>query len=227
MVNSVADVTLSKSQSNGAMLKRWKKARLSLACVAVIGLLLAGFLFWPTTPVDLGVGNRLVTSGVLASWRNGDLIVLVRHEERCDRSSNPCFGPAEGLTINGTQQATNLGKAFNTLGMENTDVLASPATRTAQTAQFMFGKATLLSSPSAICGKAMGEELLPHKEPGRNLVVVTHSGCISDLQTELGYPHADAAEYGSALFVQVLPNGKLKAVGSMKTEEWAAALKQL
>ncbi|MGZ0716770.1 lipopolysaccharide core heptose(II)-phosphate phosphatase PmrG [Pseudomonas palleroniana] len=226
-MNSVADMTLSKSPSNGAMLKRSKRIRLSLACLAVIGLLLAGFLLWSKSPADLGVGNRLTTSGVLASWRNGDLIVVVRHEERCDRSSNPCFGPADGLTINGTQHATNVGKAFTTLGLERTDILASPATRTAQTAQFMFGKATLLSTPSTLCGKAMGEELLPHKQPGRNLVVVTHSGCISDLETELGYPRAAGAEYGSALFVQVLPNGKLKAMGSMKTEEWAAALKQL
>ena len=43
---------------------------------------------WPSSPLDLGVGNRLLTSGVLASWR-GELVVLVRHEERCDRSANP------------------------------------------------------------------------------------------------------------------------------------------
>ncbi|MGH8450227.1 histidine phosphatase family protein [Pseudomonas sp.] len=227
MVNSVADMTLSKPQPNGAMLKRLKKFRLPLAGVAVIGLLLAGFLLWPKSPTDLGVGNRLVTSGVLASWRNGDLIVLVRHEERCDRSSNPCFGPTDGLTINGTQQATQLGKAFTTLGMERTDVLASPTTRTAQTSQFMFGKTELSPGPLAICGEAMGEEVLTHKHPGRNLMLITHSACMSDFQTALGYPRAEAAEYGSALFVQVLPNGKLKAVGTMKTQEWAAALKQL
>ncbi len=227
MVNSVADMTLSKPQPKGAMLKRLKKFRLHLACVAVIGLLLAGFLLWPKSPTDLGVGNRLVSSGVLASWRSGDLIVLVRHEERCDRSSNPCFGPADGLTVNGTEQATKLGKAFNTLGMERTDVLSSPTTRTAQTSQFMFGKTELSPGPLAICGDAMGEEILSHKLAGRNLMLVTHSACMSDFQQALGYPRAAAAQYGSALFVKVLPNGKLQALGTMNIEEWTAALKQL
>ena len=225
MVNSVADITLTKPR--GARLKRLKKFRVPVASVVVFALLVSGFLFWPRSPQDLGIGNRLVTSGVLASWRNGDLIVLVRHEERCDRSDNPCYGPADGLTLNGTQRAAELGMAFETLGMERTDVLSSPTTRTAQTSLFMFGKTELSPGPLAICGNAMGEDILGHKQADRNLMLITHSACMSDFQEALGYPHAQAAEYGSALFVQVLPNGKLNAIGTMKSHEWAAALKQL
>ena len=220
----MADMILANPQPK---LKRLRKYRLPLLGIAVTSLLLAGFLLWPSSPLDLGVGNRLVTSGVLASWRNGDVVVLVRHEERCDRSTNPCFGPASGLTVKGTQRAEQLGKAFDSLGMELTDVLSSPTTRTAQTSLFMFGKTALSPGPLAICGDAMGEEILSHKQPGRNLMLVTHSACMSDFQTSLGFPHAAAAEYGSALFVKVLPNGKLEAMGTMNSQQWTAALKQL
>lgn len=224
MVNSVVDLSLTKSRSRRPRLKRLKRLCLGLA---VVGVLLASSQWWPVSPTNLSVGNRLLTSGVLASWRDGNLIVLVRHEERCDRSENPCFGPADGLTIHGTEQAEKTGQAFKTLGMEGSDVLSSPTTRTAQTSLFMFGKTLLSPGPLAICGDAMGEEMLTHKLPGRNLVLITHSACINDFEQALGYPHAVAAEYGSALFVEVLGNGKFKAVGMMNSEDWVAALKQL
>jgi len=73
----------------------------------------------------------------------------------------------------------------------------------------------------------MGEEILTHKHADRNLMLVTHSGCISDFEEALGFEHAAHAEYGSALFVKLLPNGKFKALGIMNTKDWAAALKQL
>jgi phosphohistidine phosphatase SixA len=226
-VNSVVNLTLTKPRLYQARAKRLKKLWLGMAALALFGTLLTGLLAWPVSPPDLGSGNRLLTSGLLASWRDGNLVVLVRHEERCDRSSNPCFGPADGLTINGTQQAVDIGKAFKTLGMENSDVLSSPTTRTAQTSLFMFGKSELLPSQLAICGDAMGEEILSQKAPGHNLVLLTHSACISDIERALGYPHAKATEYGSALFVEVLGSGKLKAVGIINSGDWPAALKQL
>ncbi|WP_124401191.1 histidine phosphatase family protein [Pseudomonas synxantha] len=226
-MNSVADMTLANPKLKWARLKRLKKYRLHLLGMTVTAALLTGFLLWPVSPLDLGVGNRLVTSGVLASWRNGDVVVLVRHEERCDRSTNPCFGPAGGLTVQGSQRAAQLGKAFDSLGMELTDVLSSPTTRTAQTSLFMFGKAELSPGPLAICGDAMGEEILGHKRSGRNLMLITHSACMSDFQKSLGFPHAAAAEYGSALFVKVLPNGEFEALGTMNMRQWTVALKQL
>ena len=224
MVNEVVDLTLTKPRLPRALFKRLQRRWLGLAVVA---LLLGCSLLWPASPRDLGVGNRLLTSQVMPLWRDGEVIVLVRHEERCDRSTNPCLGPVEGLTVNGSQQAEKLGKAFNALGMDGSDVLASPAIRTAQTLRFMFGKNELTSGQQAVCGAAMGEELLSHKTPGRNLVFVTHSGCIADFESTLGFPHAAFPKYGSALFVQVLPNGKFKTLGIVNGPDWPAALKQL
>lgn len=227
MVNSVVDLTLSKSRSRWAFIKQLNKAWLVVVGIMVLSLAVTAFIGWPRSPLDLGVGHRLLTSGALEAWRNGDLVVLVRHEERCDRSSNPCLGPADGLTTLGSLSATTVGKAFQTLGMENTDVLSSPTTRTAQTSLFMFGKAELSAGPQAICGPTIGEELRPHKLPDRNLLVVTHSACISDFEDALGFKHAAHAEYGSALFVKLLPTGKFKALGIMNSKDWAAVLKQL
>ena len=223
-VNEVVDLTLTKPRARRHFLKRLSALWLG---ITVVALLVTAFMNWPLSPGDLGVGNRLLSSSVLPLWRDGDLIVLVRHEERCDRSSNPCLGPVEGLTIEGSQRAEQLGKAFKSLGMEGSDVLASPTIRTAQTSRFMFGKTDVTASQQAVCGAAMGEELLSHKQPGRNLVFVTHSGCIADFETHLGYPRARFPEYGSALFVQVLPNGKFKTLGIVNNPDWPAALKQL
>ncbi len=224
MVNDVVDLTLTKPRARRGYIKRLRKWWVGLA---VIGLLLAGFMLLPLSPRDLSIGNRLLTSQVLPAWRDGDLIVLVRHEERCDRSTNPCFGSPEGLTIVGTQRAEELGKAFIKLGMQGSDVLASPAVRTAQTSHFMFGKAELTSGQQAICGAAIGEELLSHKQPGRNLVFVTHSGCIADFEKSLGFPHAAFPEYGSALFIRVKANGKFDTLGIMNSQTWPAVIKQL
>ena len=223
-VNKVVDLTLTKTRTPQALFK--PLARLWLG-IAVIGLLLAASLLWPMSPRDLGVGNRLLTSQVLPLWRDGEVIVLVRHEERCDRSTNPCLGPVEGLTINGSQQAAKLGKSFELLGMQGSDVLASPAIRTAQTLRYMFDKHELTSGQQAVCGAAMGDELLSHKSRGRNLIFVTHSGCIADFEKALGFPHATFPEYGSALFVQVLANGKFKTLGLLNNHDWPLALKQL
>lgn len=223
MVNEVVDLTLTKPRSPRDFFKRLQRLWLGLT---VVGLLLVCSLFWPASPRDLGIGNRLLTSQVMPLWRDGDLIVLVRHEERCDRSANPCLGPMEGLTVHGSQQAEKLGNAFKSMGMETSDVLASPAIRTAQTLRFMFNKNELTSGQQAICGTAMGEELLSQKTPGRNLVFVTHSGCIADFEKTQGFPHAAFPEYGSALFVQALPNGKLKILGIVNNPDWPAALKQ-
>ncbi|CRM14337.1 MULTISPECIES: lipopolysaccharide core heptose(II)-phosphate phosphatase PmrG [Pseudomonas] len=223
MVNEVVDLTLTKPRSRRAFSKRLQRLWLG---ISVVTLLLVCSLLWPASPRNLGVGDRLLTSQVIPLWRDGEVIVLVRHEERCDRSSNPCLGPLEGLTINGSQHAQTLGNAFKSLGMAQSDVLASPAIRTAQTLRFMFDKHELTSGERAVCGAAMGEELLRYKQPGRNLVFITHSGCIADFETSLGFPRARFPEYGSALFVQVLPNGKFKTLGIMNNPDWPAALKQ-
>lgn len=224
MVNDVVDLTLTKPRLRPGFIKRFK---MWLVGLAIIALLVAGYLLWPFSPRDLSVGDRLLNSQVLPAWHHGELIVLVRHEERCDRSPNSCLASPEGLTVIGSERAAELGKAFTALGMGNSDVIASPAVRTVQTAHFTFGNAELTAGEKAICGAAIGEELLSQKKAGRNLVFVTHSGCIADFEKSLGYPRATFSQYGSALFVRVLANGKFETLGIMNSQAWPTVLKKL
>nr|WP_235205571.1 histidine phosphatase family protein [Pseudomonas fluorescens] len=213
--------------TDGGREKTLKQLWLRFATLIALCLVVMGAMLWPTSPQNLGIDNRLVTSGALAAWHDGNLIVLVRHAERCDRSSNPCLGPADGLTRSGSVSATAVGTAFHTLGMSHSDVLSSPTTRTVQTSQFMFGDAHVLPDRLTLCGTTLAHDLPARKLAGRNLLLVTHSECIADLERVLGYPHADGAEYGSSLFVQVGSHGKLKVLGVLNSQDWASALGHL
>ncbi|RMN76753.1 hypothetical protein ALQ53_04112, partial [Pseudomonas cannabina] len=44
--------------------------------------------------VNLGAGNNLKVSGLRDQWLRGDVVVMIRHAERCDRSTNPCMASA-------------------------------------------------------------------------------------------------------------------------------------
>ncbi len=207
--------------------KTFKQLWLRFVALIALCLVVMGAMLWPTTPPNLGIDNRLVTSGALAAWRSGDLIVLVRHEERCDRSGNPCLGPADGLSRPGGVSAVAMGSAFNALGMSHSDVMSSPTTRTVQTSRLMFGDAQILPDRLTLCGTALAHDLPVRKRPGRNLLLVTHSECIGDLERVLGYPHADGAEYGSSLFVQINAHGKLKVLGVLNSQDWPTVLGHL
>ena len=41
------------------------------------------------------------------------VVVLFRHAERCDRSTNQCLSDKTGITVKGTQDARELGNAFS------------------------------------------------------------------------------------------------------------------
>nr|WP_232000375.1 histidine phosphatase family protein [Pseudomonas asplenii] len=165
------------------------------------------------------------STGVYAHWKAGDVIVLVRHAERCDRSSNPCLGPADGITQLGNHSATDVGNALQNIGMTNTDVLSSPTTRTTQTARAMFGKTALTADWLLSCGPSLGQDALAHKAAHRNLVLVTHSGCIDDLEKQLGYRHPNKSEYTSSVFVSVGADGQLNLLGTLNAEDWQSVLR--
>ncbi|WP_256588088.1 histidine phosphatase family protein [Pseudomonas sp. LG1D9] len=226
-MNSVVDMIQAKLLADRRLAKPLKQLWLRFIALIALCLAVMGAMLWPASPQNLGIDNRLVTSGALEAWRNGNLIVLVRHAERCDRSSNPCLGPPDGLTRSGGMVATAVGAAFQTLGMSHSDVLSSPATRTLQTSQFMFDHARVLPDRLTLCGPALAHDLPARKAAGRNLLLVTHSECIADLERVLGYPHADGAEYGSSLFVQVGNHGKLKVLGVLNSQDWASAFGHL
>lgn len=191
-----------------------------LACILMTGILVSGFVFWPRTPMDLGHASSSVTAEWHKAWQAGEVVALVRHTERCDRSSNTCLGPADGITQVGSIAATSVGEGFIKLGMQQAQVFSSPLTRTAQTAHYMFGEDASTQDWLEICGPTMRNDVVAHKNARHNLVLVTHSGCISDFEKQTGFPHAATAEYGSALLVRIDANGQLKVLGIMSPEAW-------
>jgi len=198
--------------------------RLLLPGAAVLLLaLLSAWLMRPAYALDLSRGQHLSQVGLLQSWKKGELVVLVRHAERCDQASNPCLADASGITIEGSDTAQQVGEAFKALGMAHTDVFSSPLVRTVQTSSFMFGKSVATQDWLKSCKATLQHDMLAHKAAHRNLLLVTHSTCINELQDDLnrGGAHYDSA-YTSALFVAVdSQTGKPKVLGYMNADGWA------
>jgi phosphohistidine phosphatase SixA len=177
--------------------------------------------FTRNTVENLDSHKKLIDSGPSEHWKNGNVILLIRHEERCDRSSNPCLGPDDGITIIGGERAKETGihlKAY--FDFDDTDVFTSPMTRTVQTSDFMLGNASLLSDREAICGNDIVDKLLEHKNSGRNLIVMTHNTCMKDLIRSSGYRHSWSPEYGSLLFAKTTSKNKIQIVGTLNADDF-------
>jgi phosphohistidine phosphatase SixA len=219
---TVSPVSLTK-RTPARDVTRFKKLALS-ALVAVGIALILGFFWWPLSLTNLGTDDKMTTSGAYSRWEAGDVVMLVRHAERCDRSSHPCLGPADGITRAGSETAVALGKALGTLGMSKTDVLTSPLHRTVQTAFSMTGKASVEQEWLVNCEQTMLNDIMAHKVAHRNLVLVTHSGCISNLESQLGFTHAPTAEYTSALLISIGADHQPKPLGYINVQDWQATL---
>lgn len=224
-MNGVVSSALPMVPSQRPIKRKFLKLALVTGAV-LVGALVMGLVWWPRSPVMLADGNQLAKAQLFEHWQAGDIAVLVRHAERCDQSSNPCLGPADGITEVGSVASTEVGQGFNALGMERADVFSSPATRTVQTAQYMFGKEAAKQDWLVECGKTMRDDVVAHKTAHRNLVLVTHSGCISDFEAQTGFKHALTSQYTSALFVSITPEGQLKVLGTVNAGDWSRVLHQ-
>ena len=190
-----------------------------------VSVLVTGFVLWPKSPANLVEEGAQARTQLLLQWNAGEIAVLVRHTERCDRSDNPCLGPADGITRIGSEAAAGVGQGFVRLGLQQTDILSSPVTRTVQTAHYMFNSDPRTQEWLATCGSTLRNDVVAHKVAHRNLVLVTHSGCIADFEKQAGLKHAAKdAEYGSALFVRIDGNGQLQVLGMVNAEDWNSLL---
>lgn len=72
--------------------RRLRSATFLLGLCTLLALAVSSlWLFRGLAIVDLGSERQMRNSGVYADWAKGEVIVLVRHAERCDRSRNPCL----------------------------------------------------------------------------------------------------------------------------------------
>lgn len=170
---------------------------------------------------DLGSTNKLANSELSKDWKNGNVILLIRHEERCERSTNACLGPDNGITAPGSERAKEVGIRLRAyFELDNTDVFTSPTTRTVQTSDVMLGKATRLSDREAICGSDIIDKLLKHKSANRNLIVMTHNTCMNDLIRTNGHKQSWPPEYGSLLFAKTASDNTIQIVGKLNPDDF-------
>lgn len=157
---------------------------------------------------------------LLKNWRNGDVIVLVRHAERCDRSDAPCLSSSDGITVRAQSVARELGLSFGAMGLANTDIASSPLLRAQQTAQSMFGNTPTQEEWLFDCRGAMLERALRYKMPRRNLILVTHSECIRDLETAMNNPYPAIPDYASSVFVVDKDREAPSLLGYLNADQW-------
>lgn len=196
----------------------------SIAMITVTVALLAtvSWLWTSTSIVDLGVGTHLRKSGLAEQWARGDVVVMVRHAERCDRSVNTCLGSADGITVDGSRSALAVGAGLQRLGLEKTRMVASPMTRTRQTAEFILGQTVQTQHWVSDCDGGFGDALITHKKPAENLVLITHSGCIDQFERRMGVRGGDrSSAYAQAFFVKVDGRHPPKIIGSLDADQWA------
>ncbi|GFM80152.1 histidine phosphatase family protein [Pseudomonas cichorii] len=195
-----------------------KNVALFLALSALLAVFV--WLWTATRVVDLGVGDNMSRSGLHGLWAKGDVVVMIRHAERCDRSHNACMGDADGITVIGSQAAMKVGAGLQQLGLEKTSIITSPLTRTRQTADLIS-----VTAPTQRwvedCDSGFKDAVLAHKKPGENLVLITHSGCIDHFERKMGVRggQRDSA-YTQAFFVRVDGRHAPKMLGALGAGSW-------
>lgn len=191
-------------------------------------IVLAGLAAWLATRthiVDLGNEQQLNNSGLLQAWKNGAVLVMIRHAERCDSAPGPCLDDSTGITVAGSQAAARVGQGLQRLGLAEADMLDSPKLRTRQTAHYLLGQEVESAQWLETCDAQFPSEALAHKRAGHNLVLVTHNGCIDHFARQQGVPGGERESgYASALFVSVDGNGKARILGRMNEPQWQRVL---
>lgn len=198
---------------------RYRNAAVILVS-AMFVLALTLFLLKPAAVPDLANGNASVIAQLKADWVKGEMIVLVRHVERCDHSHATCLGSADGITERSRSVAAAIGSQFARLGLSKADIYNSPLTRAAQTSSYMFNTVSSSQDWLIRCKGRMLSDALSHKVPGRNLILVTHSECMSQLESDMKFPSSTLG-YGASLFISTarIP-GKPQMLGFIEASGW-------
>lgn len=202
-------------------LSRFARYRNTIVVLAsallVVPLIL--FLLRPAAAPDLAHGNVAGFQALLAGWAKGDMIVLVRHVERCDHSSAACLVGNDGITERSRSVAVEVGQHFEQLGLSKADIYNSPMLRTAQTAAYMFNKVGTGEDWLISCKGTMLRDALAHKVAGRNLILVTHSECMEQLEKDLKLSGSTPG-YGASLFISAETPQTPRMLGFIDASDW-------
>lgn len=197
--------------------------RMLLAALLVIPVVLT--ILRPTVITDLAHAGHHGAAALTAGWNKGEMVVLVRHVERCDRSRAQCLAQPDGITERASDVAVGLGARFEKLGLARTDIYNSPLTRAAQTSAYMFHHASSTQDWLFNCRKTMLRDIRRYKVPGRNLILVTHSECMSALENALHFSMPSPG-YGSALFLsESAARHAPQVLGYIEASDWPLVFK--
>ncbi|MCK1791952.1 histidine phosphatase family protein [Pseudomonas violetae] len=208
--------------------RRWLTRYRNTVVVLASALLVIPLTLWLLAPAavpDLAHGNAAGARALLAGWAKGDMIVLVRHVERCDHSNAACLSGDEGITARSRSVAVGVGAQFEQLGLDKADVYNSPTLRTAQTAGYMFNKVGAGEEWLVNCRGTMLQDALMHKVPGRNLILVTHSECMAQLEKDLKLP-VSTLGYGASLFISAQAFTVPRMLGFVEASDWRSVTTQ-
>ena len=197
---------------------RYRNTAVVLASVLLV-VPLTVWLLRPAAVPDLAHGNVAGAQALLTGWAKGDLIVLVRHVERCDHSRAACLTGNDGITDRARSVAVSVGAQFEQLGLDKADIYNSPMIRTAQTASYMFNKVAANEDWLISCKGTMLRDALAHKVAGRNLILVTHSECMAQIEKDLKLPAATLG-YGASLFISAATPQVPKMLGFIEASDW-------
>jgi phosphohistidine phosphatase SixA len=201
--------------------------------ILVISVGAVAFIILESNQIDSLLADDRKRLRILEShWALGNVVSLIRHTERCDRSENQCVLGNDGITIPGAKEAMKIGMAYKNLPARTTVIYNSPIKRTAQTADFMFGRKTtnrlwLVEK----CRESLKENIFKHKKNGKNLILITHSGCINSLKNKHGATLIESnlsksETYGYSVFLTVDKHTReINILGYLLASDWGAAYK--
>ncbi|MFU0837742.1 MAG: Histidine phosphatase family protein [Pseudomonas fragi] len=222
---SIVTLSLGLTGINRALLRRglvrYRNA-LVVIVASVLATALALALLAPAAAPDLAQPSHADRVLLLTdSWAKGDVIAVVRHGERCDRSSAQCLGPADGVTVRGEATVQALGADFDQLGLTNADIYSSLLTRARQTADAMFAHPVEAQDWLFNCRGSMLRDALKHKVPGHNLILVSHSECMDQLLMDMHLSTSTTFGYGASLFIKTNgANSDPQMLGYIEPKDW-------
>lgn len=199
-------------------LARYRNTAVIVASLLLV-IPLTIWLLRPAAVPDLAHGNVAGARALLSGWAKGDMIVLVRHVERCDHSSAACLIGNDGITDRSRSVAVGVGAQFEHLGLNKADIYNSPIIRAVQTSSYMFNKVGVGEDWLINCRGSMLRDALAHKVAGRNLILVTHSECMAQLEKDLKLPTATLG-YGASLFISAEKPQEPRMLGSIEASDW-------
>ena len=208
--------------NGGANYRKFAAVLLSALFVSALTV----FLLKPAAVPDLAHGNSSGLAQLREGWAKGEMIVLVRHVERCDHSRAACLDSADGITERSRSVAMAIGAQFQHLGLYKADIYNSPLTRAAQSSSYMFNKISAGQNWLINCKGRMLTDALRHKVAGRNLILVTHSECMAELEKGMNFS-TPTLGYGASLFVSTAGiTGKPRMLGFIEASDWHSVVIQ-